>query len=196
MGRLLKEDIQEVIGIEELPQETVSVRSTDFPVKVIDRNGFEMIHLIEFQSDWDFSKIWELPAREYLDKGVMLPFIPLMEGGLSLTNDAERLIYSSGDEHKADNLTILTILTGLRDPVLSLELIKRRRDIMIQSPVYDLILQEGIEQGIERGSFLKACETAEKMLLKGMQISEISEITGLSTEVIDGIRMKIHENEA
>ncbi len=33
---ILKEDIREMKQIEELPSETVSVRSTDFPVRVVD----------------------------------------------------------------------------------------------------------------------------------------------------------------
>ncbi len=44
-------------AIEELPTETVSVRRTDYPVRVIDGEGNEVIHLIEFQSDWEADKL-------------------------------------------------------------------------------------------------------------------------------------------
>ncbi len=57
---ILKINILEVKGIEKLAQETVSVRSTDFPVRVVDSNGNELIHLVEFQSDWSREKIWSM----------------------------------------------------------------------------------------------------------------------------------------
>jgi hypothetical protein len=34
--RIMNEKIQKVIAIREIPQETVSVRSSDFPVQVVD----------------------------------------------------------------------------------------------------------------------------------------------------------------
>ncbi len=233
--KILHEKVQKIIGLRELPQETVSVRSSDFPVHVIDPEGKELIHLVEFQSEWKISKIWsmiqykarftekyglpvkstmvllkenrnavdylkdseieykfslikvwELPAEEFLKNQCLLPLIPLMRGGTELTIEAERLIYESEDEHRADHLTILTILAGMKDKSLSIELIKRRRDIMIESPVYDLIIQEGIEKGIEKGAYMKACQTARAMILGGrLELKEIAEYTGLTMEEVE-----------
>lgn len=232
---ILRENIREVKGIEELPQETVSVRSTDFPVRVTDGEGNELIHLIEFQSDWSYEKIWsmlqykarytqkyklpvkstmvllresgratdfleesevtfrfhlvkmwELPAKDFLQNQCLLPMIPLMNGGLELAFEAERLLYESNDSHKIDNLTIFGILTGLRDKNLSLDFIKRRRDIMIQSPVYDWILEEGVQQGLQQGmqqgELHKALETARKMLDENAPLDFVLRVTGLTEE--------------
>jgi predicted transposase YdaD len=242
--KVLNEKVQKIIGLRELPKETVSVRSSDFPVHVIDFAGKELIHLIEFQSQWKVSKIWsmlqykarftekyrlpvkstmvllkenknavdflkdaeiefkfnliklwELPAEDFLINQCLLPMIPLMRGGQELTIEAERLIYESEDEHRADHLTILSIFAGMKNKSLSMELIKRRRDIMIESPVYDLIIQEGIEkgieQGIEKGAYQKACQTAKAMLKKGMDQHVIAEVTDLSFEDIERLAKEI-----
>lgn len=230
---ILQENVREVKGIEELPQETVSVRSTDFPVRVFDEDGRELIHLIEFQTDWkreklwsmlqykarytekyhlpvrstmvllrksdiavDFLeeeelhfkfrlvKMWELPAGKFLAQQCLLPMVPLMDGGLELIREVEEKIYSSDDAHKIDNLTIFSILTGLRDKELSLELVKRRRDIMIESPVYDMILEEGIQKGILEGKLEgelhSKLETARKLLEDGFPIEKILQYTELT----------------
>jgi hypothetical protein len=45
--------------IEELPQETVSLRRSDFPLWVRTKDGREQIVLLEFQTRWE----WEVPIR-------------------------------------------------------------------------------------------------------------------------------------
>ena len=52
-------DIGEWELIEEVPQETVSLRSSDFPLRVRDRAGKEQIVLVEFQTGWEE----EVPLR-------------------------------------------------------------------------------------------------------------------------------------
>jgi predicted transposase/invertase (TIGR01784 family) len=74
-----------------------------------------------------------------------------------------------------------------------MELIKRRRDIMIDSPVYDLIIQEGIEKGIEKGieqgreegAYQKACQTAKAMIRKGIDLHVKAEVTDLAFKDIE-----------
>jgi len=85
----------------------------------------------------------ELRAEEYFSHDCLLPMIPLMDGGMELLEETERKIYESNDPKKIDNLIILTIFTGLRDRELSRKLWERRRDIMIESPVYEMIIDEG-----------------------------------------------------
>ena len=48
--------------------------------------------------------------------------------------------------------------------------------------------REAIEQGIEQGSTKKALEIAKSMIIKGMDINLISELTGLSKEKIEKIK--------
>jgi predicted transposase/invertase (TIGR01784 family) len=45
-------------------------------------------------------------------------------------------------------------------------------------------IQQGIEQGIEQGALQKAREMAKNMLKKGLSISDIMSISGLSEEEI------------
>ena len=46
--------------------------------------------------------------------------------------------------------------------------------------LYERALEEGIEKGREEGEFRNRLDTARKMLMKGLSVSEILEITGLS----------------
>ena len=57
-------DIGEFELLEELPQQTVSLRSSDFALRVRDQKGDEKIALVEFQSRWKA----EVPLKvgEYL----------------------------------------------------------------------------------------------------------------------------------
>ncbi len=117
--------------------------------------------------------------------------IPLMDGGLEMLRETERRIYESTDPKMEDNLMIFSIFTGLRDKNLSLEIIKRRREIMVESPVYEMILEEGELKGktagLRQGIKEKAYDTARRMLAKGYPMEDIAEITGLSEEEIQGL---------
>ena len=83
----------------------------------------------------------------------MLPFVPLMKGGDAAMDEAESMIYASPRprSEKADMLTSMAILSGLVSPDLPAKLIARRKDIMIESAAYDIIKQEGIQEGIRHG---------------------------------------------
>ena len=48
-------------------------------------------------------------------------------------------------------LTSMAILSGLVSDELPLELVARRRDLMIESVAYDIIRQEGRQEGLEWG---------------------------------------------
>ncbi|HID56806.1 TPA: hypothetical protein EYP37_09780, partial [Candidatus Poribacteria bacterium] len=178
--------------IEELPQESVSLRRSDYPLMVRDREGREQIVLLEFQSNWR----WDVPLRlleyhvryklryrlpvvsvvllfrrregvgeEYEDESIrfrykvvrlwqmegeevlrrkeiwLYPFIPVMKGDDENVFVAEEEIYDSDMEKevKADLLTALTIFSGFRGEKIVRRLIERRRDIMIESPAYEII---------------------------------------------------------
>ncbi|MFP4032628.1 MAG: hypothetical protein ACLFTV_13785, partial [Desulfococcaceae bacterium] len=46
-------DVRESVMIEEFPQETVSLKRSDFPVLVTDRAGKELLAVLEIQSSWN-----------------------------------------------------------------------------------------------------------------------------------------------
>jgi len=49
-------------------------------------------------------------------------------------------------------------------------------------------LAEGIEKGLEKGVLQEKLNTAKRLIQKGMALSEVAEITGLSPAEIEGIR--------
>ncbi len=53
---------------------------------------------------------------------------------------------------------------------------------MIESPVYDMFLEEGIEKGMQQGELRKALQTARNMLAEGDALAKVLRITGLTEE--------------
>ena len=49
-------------------------------------------------------------------------------------------------------------------------------------------LAEGLEKGLEKGALQEKLNTAKRLIQKGMALSEVVEITGLSSEEIEGLR--------
>ena len=204
--------------IEELPKETVSLRRSDFPLLVRDKEGGERIVLMEFQTRWEpdlplrileyfarfklkyrlpvfpvvllfkryggveevyedetirmrlqVVRMWEIDGRELIESGevALYPFVPLTSCEDEDVMEADRRIYSSDLERsvKSDLLTALAIFAGLRSEDLMRKLFERRRDIMIESPAYELIRREGFEEGVKFGML----EDARDMLLNVLE---------------------------
>ncbi|GEM_PF-1529206 len=65
---------------------------------------------------------------------------------------------------------------------------------MIESPVYDMILEEGIEkgrlEGMQQGELRKALQTARNMLAEKAVLSFVLRVTGLSEQQLreNGVR--------
>ena len=176
-----------------MPQQTATLRSSDFPLLATDARGQRSLVVLEVQSDW----AWEVPFRllEYRCRHILrerltdalscvlllrpsrvatdlledaevryryrlvrvyeldaapvvqtpivnlLPFVPVMRGGVELTDTAERLVYESPlpRSDKADMLTGMAFLAGLVSKELTQHLILRRRDLMIRSAAYEII---------------------------------------------------------
>jgi len=197
--------------IEELPQETATLRRSDFPLWVGTNDGKEQIVVLEFQTRWKWDvplrlleyvvrfklkyrlpvigvvilfnrregleelyedesvsfrynlvKMWEVKAEDVLQKGELwlYPFVPVMESEEKDIFKAEEKIYGSNLERrdKADLLTALSIFSGFKGEKIVRSLLKRRRDIMIESPAYDIIKEEGIKEGM--------LEEAKEMVLE------------------------------
>ncbi len=97
--------------------------------------------------DFDAGRVMEM------DIPCLMPFVPLMKDGGRYIDEADRRIYEGAfsRETKSDLLTGMAILGGLVSRNWPMEIIKRRRDIMIESAAYDIIKQEGYEEGIKAG---------------------------------------------
>ena len=97
-------------------------------------------------------KVYEMDAREVVEHGpfCLLPFVPLMRYGEELLPQADDLIFKSEKTRmeKADLLTSMAILSGIVSKELPVQLINRRKDIMIESAAYDIIKQDGIQEGM------------------------------------------------
>ncbi|RME93840.1 MAG: hypothetical protein D6767_00120, partial [Candidatus Hydrogenedentota bacterium] len=97
---------------------------------------------------------------------------------------------------KVDIFLEFIILLGVKDKGLSEYYWERRRKLMLASPIYHKILQEGVEkgkkeglkeglkegikEGIKEGEKTAKLETARRMKDDGFPIRKILEITGLT----------------
>ena len=212
--------------IEELPQQTVSLRSSDFALRVRDRNGNVKIVLLEFLSWWEVGlplrvgeyliryeqkyrlpvvpvvflfrpdrrvtdryestylrvnyhlvRVWEMEGSALLKRGDLwlLPLVAAAKSGRSEILEAERQIYEGDLDRgvKADLLAILTIFAGFKDRTFVEELLRRRRDIMIESVAYEIIKEEGIAEGLERG------------IVEGMEKGALQAFNGMVVDVLE-----------
>jgi len=100
-------------------------------------------------------RVYELDAAPVVATPIvnLLPFVPVMRGGIELTDTAERLVYESAlpRSDKADMLTGMALLAGLVSKELTRHLILQRRDLMIQSAAYEIIKEIEGREGEARG---------------------------------------------
>ncbi|MCL0068912.1 hypothetical protein M1N42_04150, partial [Thermodesulfovibrionales bacterium] len=87
--------------------------------------------------------MWEIEREKILEEKLsgMYPLLPLMksdEPKERLLERAQELIMNEirGRERRADAYVALKVLAGIRYPLEVVEKIFRRRDVMIESPVY------------------------------------------------------------
>ncbi|WP_028323669.1 hypothetical protein [Desulfatirhabdium butyrativorans] len=218
LRRFLQIDVTESCLIEGLPQETASVRTSDFPLRVTESDGRQLLVVLEIQSRWEnrlplrlleyrirhmmsedlpavsavlllrpdnravdhfedaevhyrfrLIRLYEMDAKAAVKSlpTCLLPFVPLMKGGTDAVRQVEETIYRSDlpSVQRADMLTSMTILSGLISDRLAQDILSRRRDLMIESAAYDIIKQEGIQQGVLLGSTQGKVEAMREHLI-------------------------------
>jgi len=69
---------------------------------------------------------------------------------------------------KANLLTGMAIFAGLISEELTLELVKRRREIMIESAAYETIKNEAYEEGFRAGIQQGLLEEAREMVIEAL----------------------------
>jgi hypothetical protein len=211
LRRFLKMDPDIIEIIEQLPEETTSLRRSDFPLLVTLKDGQKKVVLIEVQTEFDQDfplrlieysvrfmlkyhldvipfvlvlkktdlatgfyenemltfkygvfRFWEEESRNYLDEMSIYPFLPLMNHGEDVIDEIDRKINDSIEinrEEKSDLMTSMAIFAGFKSKDLAMQIIKRRRDIMMESPTFDILkellgedyLEKGLQQGLQRG---------------------------------------------
>ncbi|MCX6112646.1 MAG: hypothetical protein NTY22_05090, partial [Proteobacteria bacterium] len=105
---------------------------------------------------YEVIRLWKLQAKDFLDRIYLYPFLPLMNGGEELLEKADTIIYEDNEisrDRKADLLSAMSIFAGLKDEKLGIWLAERRRDIMIESPVYEFIKEEGRKEVRKEGLY-------------------------------------------
>ncbi|WP_448383465.1 hypothetical protein [Desulfosoma sp.] len=109
-----------------------------------------------------------MEARDLLRTGnpCLFPFVALMKGGVELFDEAERALTDSmpAGPDRADLLTGMALLSGLVSKELPQRLLRRRRDIMMESVAYEMIKKEGYDEGMQQGMLADARE----MLLEAL----------------------------
>jgi predicted transposase/invertase (TIGR01784 family) len=142
-------------------------------------------------------RIWEVPAEELLSYPGLLPFAPLgkSKNALSTLRSAVQVMNQLPDRSQQhETLAAAYILSGLQlDQAMISQII--RRDIMKESVTYQAILTEGKQEGIalgeQRGTLNSRLEIANRMLMRGMAIEDIIDLTDLTREQIQAIRKEL-----
>jgi predicted transposase YdaD len=215
LRKFLKMDPDSIEIIEQLPEETTSLRTSDFPLLVTLKDGQKTIVLIEVQTEFDRDfplrlleysvrfilkyhlevipfvlvlkktdlatgiyenkilafkygvfRFWEEEPINFLDEMSLYPFLPLMNHGEDLLEEIDRKINDNNEislEEKSDLMTSMAIFAGFKSRDLAMQIIKRRRDIMMESPTFEILkellgedylekgLQQGLQQGLQKG---------------------------------------------
>ncbi len=144
-------------------EETVNVRRSDYPVIITDASGGQKLVVLEIQTVWNRNvplRLLEYRSRHLIDKDLeAVSCVVLLRpsgGATEFYEDAEvRFSYRLVKIHDMDAEQIISegplCLMPFVPLILSGDLILKRRNIMIESPAYDMIRKEAIQDGIKEG---------------------------------------------
>jgi len=148
--------------------------------------------------EFEVIRLWEQPTEQFFNKQGLLPFAVLSETEnpkMVLTEVAQRVETEANQSTKSNLLAASGILAGL---ILNQETINQilRSNIMRESVIYQEILKEGEikgeikgeNRGIQKGKLEGKIEVALNLLNKNMTIEQVVELTGLSSELIEGLK--------
>ncbi|OPX22523.1 MAG: hypothetical protein B1H02_06050 [Candidatus Latescibacteria bacterium 4484_107] len=127
-----------------------------------DRLDLQALELEVLKFRFRVVPVWELDGAEIVaQKWVGLyPLLPLMkwEGKSDevVLRESQDLVLEQivEREPRADAYVALRVLSGIRHPVSLIDHILRRKEIMVESPVYQEILKEGRVMGLQEGKVL------------------------------------------
>ncbi|MCT7985897.1 hypothetical protein NG796_21710 [Laspinema sp. A4] len=152
------------------------------------KTNSSLVHQTEFilpqmTHRFEVIRLWEQPTELFLNAPGLFPFAALTrtENAEEVLNEVAQLIERIDNRQQQANLVAASsVLAGL---VLDRELINRilRRDIMRESPIYQDILAEGRQEGRQEA----IAEIARNLLLSGMSVEQIMNVTGLTRERVE-----------
>ncbi|AFY41067.1 Rpn family recombination-promoting nuclease/putative transposase [Nostoc sp. PCC 7107] len=158
----------------------------------------ELVYQTEFilENSWhrfDVIRLWEQPTEIFFNCPGLLPFATLSQTNnqTRTLEEVAQVIEAIEDTRIRSNLAASTaVLSGL---VLNKDVIKRilRSDIMRESVIYQDILQEGLEQGIQQNTQ----EIAIKLINKGISLEIIADATGLTIEQLQKLQAQTEDTQ-
>lgn len=109
--------------------------------------------------------LWQVDAQEVVAQQLvgLYPLLPLMRWPqtepTAVLEQSQRLILEQipAREARADAYVALRVLSGIAYPLELVEQILQRRDLMLESPVYRAILEEGRQEGRQEGLYEWRC---------------------------------------
>ena len=161
------------------------------------------------RGEFQVIRIWEVPAADLLVYPGLLPFAALAKSpnAAATLRSAVQVMESLPQGQQHETMAAAYILAGLH---LKQDVISQiiRRDIMKESVTYQAIFQEGEQRGIsigeqrgisigeqrgisigeQRGTLESRLDIARRMLVRGMTIEDIMELTDLTREQIQALR--------
>ncbi len=127
----------------------------------------------QFQFEFEMIKMWEEDAQVVLntDDYYLYPFIPLMKADENIILEAEKKLYNSDlqRKEKSDLVTAMVIFAGLKDQGMSQQLIRRRRDIVIESYAYDILREMAMEDAKKEAMEEAVKVVGEEYKKKGLE---------------------------
>ena len=124
-----------------------------------DRLDLRTLDLEVFRFRFRVIPVWELDGAEVVAQQWigLYPLLPLMQwegkSDEAVLRESQELVLTriAERERRADAYVALRVLSGIRYPLPLIDRILRRKEIMLESPVYQEILKEGKAMGLEEG---------------------------------------------
>ncbi|MBD2682385.1 MULTISPECIES: Rpn family recombination-promoting nuclease/putative transposase [Nostoc] len=158
----------------------------------LDKTTSEKVYQLTFTTgkmrhEFDVIRLWEQPPEIFLLTPGLLPFAVLSatENKASTLQLVAAAVDKISERRTQSNISAAAaILAGL---VLDQEVIGRlfRKDIMRESVIYQSILSEGKEEGIELG----VRRVAVNLLKENMPVEMVAKVTGLTIEQVQSLVM-------
>jgi predicted transposase/invertase (TIGR01784 family) len=212
---ILLQGDREIIHIEfqTRPDRNMGTRLADYRIRLHRKFPGKTIHQIViylkktrskkvFETTFDIAgirgefsviRIWEVPTTELLTYPGLSPFAALGKNNnaVSALRSAVQVMDQLPKSQQHETMAAAYILAGLQ---LNQDMISQiiRRDIMQESVTYQAILNEGEQRGIsigeQRGTLQSRTDIAKRMLVRGMTIEDIIDLTDLTHEQIQKLR--------
>lgn len=142
----------------------------------------DSFRLRNLSHNFNIIRLWEEPTEKFLFSPGLFPFAVLSctEKNADVLQQVADVIEQIPNRRQQSNIAASTaILAGL---VLDRELIKRvlRKEIMRESVIYQEILAEGEQIGLEK--------VALKLLRQGMSIEQVAKVTEMSIQKVQALQ--------